>query len=137
MKKNADILTNRKCIFLLAEHDLAENREAYNSLIEAGKLAYEYGNNHIAGSYEKAAVYFEEAKARLDKEGNLLRRKISGGLAFYLSKLYRFGRGVPKDVVKADALLKEASEKKWDEANSLDDLLKSLDELEKAQSPIK
>ena len=137
LKKNADILTNRKCIFLLAEHDLAENRETYNSLIKAGKLAYEYGNNHIAGSYEKDAVYFEEAKARLDKEGNLLRRKISGGLAFYLSKLYRFGRGVPKDVVKADALLKEASEKKWDEANSLDDLLKSLDKLEKAQSPIK
>lgn len=140
-KENTDIVTNHKCTFLVADYYLVESREVYIPLIDAGKLAYEYGNRHIAGGYEKAAVYFEEAKARLEKDrgyslyGSL--RGVCGGLAFYLSKLYRFGRGVPKDVVKADALLKEASEKGWNEANSLDDLLKALDESRNSKVSIK
>lgn len=129
-KKNADAITARKCTYLVADHDLAENKEAYSSLVDAGKQAYEDGNKGIAGNYEKAAVYFENAKARLEKDRSYMMRDsgrdVDGALAFYLSKLYRFGRGVPQDVAKADALLKEATEKGWDEAKSLDDLLKDL-----------
>ncbi len=137
-KKNAAGTTARKCTFLVADHDLAENREAYSSLVDAGKLAYEDGNKGVAGSYEKAAVYFENAKTRLEKDAGYVMwqsgRNVSGALAFYLSKLYRFGRGVTQDVARADALLNEASEKGWDEANSLDDLLKELEELEKSKA---
>ena len=137
-KKNVVGNTARKCTFLVADHDLEKNREAYSSLVDAGKLAYEDGNRQIAGSYEKAVIYFENAKTRLEKDRNYVTwnsgREISGALAFYLSKCYRFGRGVTQDVVKADALLNEASEKGWDEANSLDDLLKELEELEKSKA---
>lgn len=134
----ADAITARKCTFLVADHDLAENHETYSTLIEAGKLAYEDGNKGIAGSYEKAAVYFKNAKTRLKKDAGYVMwqsgREVSGALAFYLSKLYRFGRGVPQDVAKADAFLKEATEKGWDEARSLDDLLKELEELERSKA---
>lgn len=137
-KKNAAGTTARKCTFLVADHDLAENREAYSSLVDAGKLAYEDGNKGVAGSYEKAAVYFENAKTRLEKDAGYVMwqsgRNVSGALAFYLSKLYRFGRGVPQDVAKADALLKKATEKGWDEARSLNDLLKELEELENSKA---
>ena len=47
--------------------------------------------------------------------------------AFFLSKCYRFGRGVPQDVAKADELQRAALEKGWDEAKSLEELLESLD----------
>ena len=50
----------------------------------------------------------------------------SGATAFYLSKCYRFGRGVPQDIAKADSLQKEALEKGWDEAKAIEDLLKNL-----------
>ena len=137
-KKNAVGNTARKCTFLVADHDLEKNSEAYSSLVDAGKLAYEDGNRQIAGSYEKAVIYFENAKTRLEKDRNYVTwnsgREISGALAFYLSKCYRFGRGVTQDVARADALLNEASEKGWDEANSLDDLLKELEELEKSKA---
>ena len=51
---------------------------------------------------------------------------ISGAAAFLLSKCYRFGRGVPTDAARADALLKEATEKGCAEARSLDELLKEV-----------
>ena len=82
-------------------------------------IYYEDGTNGAPDSYEKAVSFFSKAKA--DNDASL-----SGAAAFFLSKCYRFGRGVPKDVAKADTLLKEATEKGWNEAKTLDDLLKKV-----------
>lgn len=84
-----------------------------------GELYYE--GKGVACDYKKAVSLLEAAS----KSENT---RISGAACFYLSKCYRFGRGVPQDIAKADALQQEAMEKGWDEAKSLDDLLKSLNE---------
>ena len=75
-----------------------------------------YEGKGVNSDYDKAAKYFMMANEH----------DYYGAAAFYLSKCYRFGRGVPQDVAKADSLQKEALEKGWDEAKSLDDLLKDL-----------
>lgn len=90
-----------------------------NAQVLLGEIYYQDGADGTPGSYEKAVKYFTMARGDDSDE-------TSGAAAFFLSKCYRFGRGVPQDVTRADALLKEASDKGWDEAKSLDDLLKSL-----------
>ena len=71
------------------------------------------------GNYVQAVKYLERASKSNAKD-------TSGAACFSLSKCYRFGRGVSQDIAKADALQKEALEKGWDEAKSLDDLLKNM-----------
>lgn len=78
-----------------------------------------YEGKGLVNDYKRAVSIFEAA---LKSE----QAYVSGAAAFYLSKCYRFGRGVPQDIAKADAFQKEALEKGWDEAKSLDDLLKDL-----------
>ncbi len=82
-------------------------------------IFYNRGTAGDAGSYAEAVKYLEKARAKRDKD-------ISGAAAFLLSKCYRFGRGVPQDVAKADSLQQEALEKGWDEAKTIEDLLKNL-----------
>lgn len=84
------------------------------ALLYLGRCYYE--GRGVSRDYKQAVEYFHKAKEE----------DISGAAAFLLSKCYRFGRGVPADVAKADSLLKEATEKGWNEAKSLDDLLKNL-----------
>lgn len=99
---------------------LKEEADTYaNAQVLLGNIYYEDGTNGAPDSYEKAVSFFSKAKA--DNDASL-----SGAAAFFLSKCYRFGRGVPKDVAKADTLLKEATEKGWNEAKTLDDLLKKV-----------
>lgn len=90
-----------------------------NAQVLLGEIYYEDGVSGTPGSYEKAVAYFSRAKADEDAV-------FSGAAAFFLSKCYRFGRGVPQDVAKADALQKEALAKGWDEAKTVDDLLEEV-----------
>lgn len=90
-----------------------------NAQIVLGEIYYEDGADGTPGSYEKAVANFTKAKTDVDDDW-------SGIAAFFLSKCYRFGRGVPQDVAKADALQQEASAKGYDEAKSLDDLLEKV-----------
>lgn len=89
------------------------------SQLELGCVCYDEGAAGQAGSYEQAARYLGQALEQAN-EG------ISGAAAFLLSKCYRFGRGVPQDVDKADALLEEAKDKGCVEAKTLDELLKEI-----------
>lgn len=91
-----------------------------NAQVLLGEIYYQDGTNGTLGSYEKAVKYFTMAREDDSEE-------TSGAAAFFLSKCYRFGRGVPQDVAKADELQRAALEKGWDEAKSLEELLKSLD----------
>ena len=75
-----------------------------------GRLYYEDGD------YVNAVKYLTMAS----------QSDTSGAASFLLSKCYRNGFGVPQDVAKADSLQKKALEKGWDEAKSLDDLLKGV-----------
>ena len=90
-----------------------------NAQVLLGEIYYQDGADGTPGSYEKAVQYFAMARGDDSEE-------ISGAAAFFLSKCYRFGRGVPQDVARADALQQEALEKGWDDAKTVDDLLKSL-----------
>lgn len=77
----------------------------------------------VEKDYLKAVEYLETTRK------NETDKTISGQAAFMLSKCYRNGRGVPQDTQKADELLKESQEKGCNEAKSIDDLLKKLQQL--------
>lgn len=101
-----------KAYELLKDH-LDSDTEAQLIL---GESYYQEGTSE---AYSQAVKYLERASKSNAKD-------TAGAACFSLSKCYRFGRGVPQDIAKADALQKEAMEKGWDEAKSLDDLLKGL-----------
>ena len=78
-----------------------------------------YESPDIAGNYVKAVKYLTMARKSNDKT-------ISGSACNLLSKCYRFGRGVPQDVSKADELQTEAEAKGSGE--DIGELMKKLKE---------
>ena len=127
---NVDVQTWLGLIYLEGRLGLPQTNEVAASWFEkAAEQGYGiaqlclgilyYEGKGLVNDYKRAVSIFEAA---LKSE----QAYVSGAAAFYLSKCYRFGRGVPQDIAKADAFQKEALEKGWDEAKSLDDLLKDL-----------
>lgn len=81
-----------------------------------GDIHYEDGARGTQGSYEKAVSFLEKAKS--SDESN-----VHAAAAFLFAKCYRFGRGVPQDVAKADKLLKEAVSYGWGKFSSVSELV--------------
>lgn len=92
-------------------YDLAQHRLGY--------VYYEEGTQNVPGSYQKAVKYLTMASVSTDDY-------ISGLACYLLSICYRHGRGVPRDIQKAEELQQKASEKGCSNARDLDEILKSL-----------
>lgn len=97
----------------------AEGVLADNLPLLLGDIYYEDGARGTPGSYEKAVGYLEKAA------GNNV-AIVSAAAAFVLSKCYRFGRGVPADVAKADRLLQKATDGGWTADHSISELTPTL-----------
>ena len=106
---------------------LGEDIQQYNDSVKLDyKKKAEQGN--AVAQYVLGRLYYEDGDyVNAVKYLTMASQSdTSGAASFLLSKCYRNGFGVPQDVVKADSLQKKALEKGWDEAKSLDDLLKGV-----------
>ena len=106
---------------------LGEDIQQYNDSVKLDyKKKAEQGN--AVAQYVLGRLYYEDGDyVNAVKYLTMASQSdTSGAASFLLSKCYRNGFGVPQDVAKADSLQKKALEKGWDEAKSLDDLLKGV-----------
>ena len=78
-----------------------------------------YNSPEIVGNYAKAVKYLTLVLKSDDEY-------FSGSACSLLSKCYRFGRGVPQDIRKADELQAEANKKGC--GGDIDELIKKLKE---------
>lgn len=110
--ENAGITKNVQRASVLLQ-DVALKDEA-NLLL--GNIYYEDGTQGTQDSYEKAIEYLNKAKAGQNKDA-------TAAANFILSKCYRFGRGVPADIHKADELLEESRKGGWESTRSISQLI--------------
>lgn len=82
------------------------------ALLLLGDIFYQDGTEGTPDSYAKSIGYLEKARAGANKQA-------AAAAAFLLSKCYRFGRGVPADVRRADELLAEARAGGWEDDFSI------------------
>lgn len=87
---------------------LKDNAMPDEGLLLLGDIFYQDGTEGTPDSYAKSIGYLEKARAGANKQA-------AAAAAFILSKCYRFGRGVPADVRRADELLAEARAGGWED----------------------
>ena len=87
--------------------------------IVLGRMLYFEGEDNPQ-NYVRAVRMLE--KARMGKN-------FSAEACYLLARCYRFGRGVPRDIRKADELQQEAVDKGWNESTTIEDLKKQMQEL--------
>ena len=100
-------------------YEIAARNGHYKSLcelVQKGNLMYR------SKDYNNAVHCFEIVR----QAHNNTDISMKGFACYMLSKCYRFGRGVAKDIEKANQLQEEAKQNGWDETRKIDDLINKM-----------